>query len=150
MFLRKNMVMQKKLLWVAMALSIIAMLDTVYLTYLHFSDAKPVCDLGGQFSCEVVNKSSYAEILGIPVSLLGFAISLIASYLILSKMKNKRIFGFKPLRLAIFLLTGSLVFAGYLLFVQAFLLLAYCLFCLLFDLLLASMLAIIVFYEVKP
>ena len=141
--------MQKKLLMIVMALSIIAVLDTVYLTYLHFSDTKAVCDISEKFSCEIVNKSSYSELGGIPISLLGLIVSLSIFLLTFCGLRKKKAFGFHPLRLAITLLIGSLFFAGYLYFVQAFLLLVYCLFCLLFDFLLVLMLGLIVFNEVK-
>jgi len=43
-----------------------------YLTNLHFSGVEgSFCDLGHGFSCDVVNKSIYSEVLGIPVSILG-------------------------------------------------------------------------------
>jgi uncharacterized membrane protein len=39
-----------------------------YLTYVHYAHLSPVCTTGG---CEKVQKSSYAELAGIPVALLG-------------------------------------------------------------------------------
>lgn len=39
-----------------------------YLTYVHYEDIAPVCTTGG---CEKVQASSYAELAGIPVALLG-------------------------------------------------------------------------------
>jgi uncharacterized membrane protein len=41
-----------------------------YLTYVHYEGIAPVCTSGG---CERVQASSYAEIGGIPVALLGLA-----------------------------------------------------------------------------
>jgi uncharacterized membrane protein len=40
-----------------------------YLTYVHYAGISPVCTTGG--SCEKVQTSSYALLLGIPVALLG-------------------------------------------------------------------------------
>ena len=40
-----------------------------YLTWAHYSNATVVCVRGG--GCETVQQSSYAEIAGVPVALLG-------------------------------------------------------------------------------
>ena len=40
-----------------------------YLTWVHFDKAALVCVAGG--GCETVQQSSYAEISGVPVALLG-------------------------------------------------------------------------------
>ena len=44
-----------------------------YLVSLHFSVAAggAFCDLGEVFACDIVNKSIYAKVLGIPISILG-------------------------------------------------------------------------------
>ena len=39
-----------------------------YLTYVHYADIAPVCSGGG---CEKVQSSSYAELAGVPVALIG-------------------------------------------------------------------------------
>jgi uncharacterized membrane protein len=39
-----------------------------YLTYVHYAHTAPVCTTGG---CETVQRSKYAEVVGIPVALLG-------------------------------------------------------------------------------
>jgi uncharacterized membrane protein len=41
-----------------------------YLTYVHYAHISPVCTTGG---CEKVQSSSYAELAGVPVALLGLA-----------------------------------------------------------------------------
>jgi uncharacterized membrane protein len=40
-----------------------------YLTYVHYADVEPLCAGGG--SCERVQSTSYAELAGVPVALLG-------------------------------------------------------------------------------
>jgi len=43
-----------------------------YLTNLHFSpDEGAFCNLGEGLSCDIVNKSQYSEVIGIPMSILG-------------------------------------------------------------------------------
>lgn len=39
-----------------------------YLTYVHYEEISPVCTTGG---CEKVQASSYSELAGVPVALLG-------------------------------------------------------------------------------
>jgi uncharacterized membrane protein len=41
-----------------------------YLTYVHYADTQAVCVAGGE-SCERVQTSEYAKLLGVPVALLG-------------------------------------------------------------------------------
>ncbi|MAG12934.1 hypothetical protein CL630_03955 [bacterium] len=56
------------------ALSIAGIIIMAYLTYLHYVPTPPdgsVCDIGEGLSCDVVNKSAYSEIFGIPMSVLG-------------------------------------------------------------------------------
>jgi uncharacterized membrane protein len=41
-----------------------------YLTYVHYAELEPIC-VGGGGGCERVQSSSYAELAGVPVALLG-------------------------------------------------------------------------------
>ena len=41
-----------------------------YLTWVHYAELEPIC-VGGGGGCERVQNSSYAELAGIPVALLG-------------------------------------------------------------------------------
>ncbi|PJE50934.1 MAG: hypothetical protein COV29_01500 [Candidatus Yanofskybacteria bacterium CG10_big_fil_rev_8_21_14_0_10_36_16] len=53
-------------------LSILGILIMGYLVSLHFSEEEgSFCDLGKGLSCDIVNKSEYSEVAGIPVSMLG-------------------------------------------------------------------------------
>ncbi len=42
-----------------------------YLTYIHFSGITSFCDIAAGLSCDTVTSSIYAELFGIPVSILG-------------------------------------------------------------------------------
>ena len=54
-------------------LSFLGMLVTAYLIYQHYKEsADSFCNINNYISCDIVNKSIYAEIFGIPVSILGF------------------------------------------------------------------------------
>ena len=54
------------------ALAVAGLAIAAYLTYVHYADAEAVCVAGGG-SCEKVQTSEYADLLGIPVALLGLA-----------------------------------------------------------------------------
>jgi uncharacterized membrane protein len=43
-----------------------------YLTYVHYAELEPIC-AGGSGGCEKVQSSSYAELAGVPVAVLGVA-----------------------------------------------------------------------------
>jgi uncharacterized membrane protein len=50
------------------ALSVVGLGIAAYLTYVHYANVAPVCTSGG---CETVQRSSYAELAGVPVAVLG-------------------------------------------------------------------------------
>src|SRR5918998_619819 len=53
-----------------LALAVVGVLISAYLTWTHFAGLTPVCTGSGE-GCETVQSSRYASILGIPVALLG-------------------------------------------------------------------------------
>ena len=55
-------------------LALVGVVIMVYLTYLHYAPTPPegsVCNIGEGLSCDVVNKSAYSEVFGIPMSVFG-------------------------------------------------------------------------------
>jgi uncharacterized membrane protein len=57
------------------AVAVLALLGLAvagYLTYVHYAELEPIC-AGGGGGCERVQNSSYAELAGVPVALLGLA-----------------------------------------------------------------------------
>jgi uncharacterized membrane protein len=98
-----------------------------YLTATKLSGAAPVCATGG---CETVQSSRYSELAGVPVALLG-----LLGYLLLVGTAAVRDDLAAALGAAIAL--GAAVYAGYLLYVQASVIDAYCQWCLTSDVLLA-------------
>jgi uncharacterized membrane protein len=56
--------------FVLLALAVLGVLISAYLTWTHFAGLTPVCTGSGE-GCETVQSSRYASILGIPVALLG-------------------------------------------------------------------------------
>lgn len=55
---------------VALALCALGMVVAGYLTYVHYAGIDPVC-ASGSGGCHTVQSSEYAELFGVPVSLIG-------------------------------------------------------------------------------
>ena len=93
----------------------------------HHYGASPssFCDFGANFNCDMVNRSIYSAVFGIPVALigiLGYGVLLILATFFRAK-------GEAPVLLLIASLTG-LGFALYLTYVEAFVLAVWCILCL--------------------
>ena len=61
----------KKIVMILLALCGLGIM--IYLTVLHYTQAKSFCDLSETVSCDVVTTSIYSEIFGIPISIGGLA-----------------------------------------------------------------------------
>jgi uncharacterized membrane protein len=104
------------------AIAIVALVGggiAVYLTTVHYEHVAPICTSGG---CEKVQRSSYAELAGIPVAVLG-----LAGYVLLLASVAVRGTG-AALAGAFLALTGT-VFSGYLLWAQLERIHAICIWC---------------------
>lgn len=53
------------------ALALLGLAISIYLTYVHYAGIEPVCS--SISNCERVQSSEYADLLGIPVAVLGIA-----------------------------------------------------------------------------
>lgn len=109
----------------AAIVAVVGIADSVYLTVHHFT-AEPVpCSIVE--GCEQVLTSSYAEIAGIPLAGFGAAAYFIAfSLALLTAFGDSRMW--KPFGVHVTLMA---LFSGWLLYVQAALIGAFCQFCLL-------------------
>ena len=104
------------------AIAIVALVGlgiAVYLTTVHYEHVAPICTSGG---CEKVQRSSYAELAGIPVAVLG-----LIGYVLLLATVGLRGTG-AALAGAFVALTGT-VFSGYLLWAQLERIHAICIWC---------------------
>jgi uncharacterized membrane protein len=106
-----------------------------YLTWTHYSGAEVACVRGG--GCETVQKSSYAEIAGVPVAVLGLGFYA-AMLLLLGWDSADARFA------AVALGVVGVLFSGYLLVLQAFVIDAFCVWCLANDVVIAPALALVV------
>ncbi|MEY4745244.1 MAG: hypothetical protein RL272_1189 [Candidatus Parcubacteria bacterium] len=95
-----------------------------YLVYLHFKTSPgTLCNFGAGFSCEIVNKSVYSELFGIPLSIMGLAYFIGVGYLAITKHLPH------TYRTILALTAFSLVFSLHLTYVEFFVLGSVCLFC---------------------
>jgi uncharacterized membrane protein len=94
--------------------------------YHHYAASKTTyCEVGESFSCDIVNRSIYSTVLGVPVAAIGIAGY--ASLLILSILYREK------LDTPMWLFTGSLAglgFALYLTYIEGFVLTTWCILCL--------------------
>jgi uncharacterized membrane protein len=110
-----------------------------YLTYVHYRPGALICTGGG--GCEAVQDSSYAEIAGIPVALLGLVAYLAVLVLVARDSELAR-------TLAATIALSGVGFALYLVFVQAFVIDAWCVWCLVNDLVVVPLLALLTVWRV--
>jgi uncharacterized membrane protein len=94
--------------------------------YHHFgTSATSYCDIGENFNCDIVNRSTYSTVAGIPVALIGVA-GYLAMLALATVFRNR---DEAHAMLAIGSLAG-LGFALYLTYIEGFVLAAWCVLCL--------------------
>ncbi|HEY7732557.1 MAG TPA: vitamin K epoxide reductase family protein [Gaiellaceae bacterium] len=119
-----------------LALAVVALVGTglaTYLTYVHFDEGALICTTGG---CEQVQQSEYAELAGIPVALLGLIAYVVVLALVAWDTPLAR-------TLTAALALGALAFSCYLVALQLFVIEATCVWCMVNDLLVVPLLAVL-------
>jgi uncharacterized membrane protein len=109
----------------ALVIALIGFADAAYLTLEHFRGVIPPCTIAG---CDVVLTSAYSTVLGVPVSLAGvvFYLAMLVGLFMYVESRNLKVLKW-TLMLSVIGLLSTLWF----LFVQAFILNAFCQYCLL-------------------
>lgn len=131
----------KKTLNFIMGIAVLAMIISLFMVKLHYSEEDSgFCFTGG--GCEVVDESDYSEIFGLPLSLYGFFTFLVIFILGWFIKKEKRfkikgrVFGKKGLSLLLLIISiWSFLFALYLVGLELFVIHAFCSYCLILDVL---------------
>ncbi len=109
----------------AAVVALIGVADAVYLTVKHYTGEKVPCSIVE--GCEQVLTSSYAEIGGVPLAIFGAAAYFAAfSLAILAAFGNRLMWSLFGVQV-----TLMLIFTAWLVYLQAFVIEAYCQFCLL-------------------
>lgn len=119
----KNAVAKLPLLAAVVALAGLA--DAIYLTIHHYTAVPVPC--GKDFDCGAVLTSSYAEIGGVPLAIFGAAAYFAAFCLaILAAFGNRSMWTLFGIQVSL-----MLIFTAWLVYLQAFVIEAFCQFCLL-------------------
>ena len=110
-----------------------------YLTYVHYQPDALICTSSG--GCETVQESSYADLAGIPVALLGLLAWVAVLVLVAwdSELARTLVAG---------IALGAAGFAVYLIVLQAFVIDAWCVWCLANDVVLVPLLLILAVWRV--
>ncbi len=115
--------MKKYYFWILLFFIILGFSDSVFLTWEHYTLSSIGCPISPWINCLAVTTSKYSEIFGIPLALLG-SIYYLFMFLFLSR-KQKMFNHFM-------LITSSfgVLFSLYLIYIQAFAIGLFCLYCL--------------------
>lgn len=118
-------------------LSIIGVFVALYLVNLHYkTGGSSFCNINEKLNCDVVNKSTYSEFLGIPVAIIGFlgyvafivlGFTILAGYdwsIFHHKLRAKHL---NMLMLALGII--GFMFSLYLAYIEEFVLHAWCIMC---------------------
>ncbi len=117
--------MKNILFIITFILSFLGYMDSSYLTILHYKNAFPPCSV--THGCETVLTSKYAMLGPIPVALLGvlyFVVLLVMIGLLFERKRKIILQGITILVISAFIISVGLVF------IQAFVLHAFCQYCL--------------------
>ena len=153
---------KKKKLKILYITSLLAMVVSIFLIYQHYNpEESKFCNFGESFSCDIVNKGEYSTIDGeinlimsmlfggyyfiylpIPNSIISFFIFLFITGGIIKLYKNKTYFGMKGekiFKIIKILLVLSLIYALFLVYIEAAIIKSWCIFCLALDTLILIM-----------
>ena len=118
--------MSSRILSVIAVLALAGMAVSSVSLYHHYGSSKTnYCDFGENFNCDIVNRSTYSTVLGIPdalIGILGYGALLALATLYRRKAET-------PVMLLIASVAG-LGFALYLTYIEAFILATWCILCL--------------------
>ena len=115
-------------LWVVHVAAIVGIVASGESILAHYSIVSSTfCTINTTFNCDVVNKSEYSELFGIPVSVFGLLayIALLGLSIFLRRGKQETAF-----TLLLLLAVGGFTFSLYLTSIEAFVLYTWCLVCL--------------------
>lgn len=108
-------------------LNLIAIPVTGYLTYMHFDEeASDFCNFGASFDCDIVNKSPWSELFGIPVAILGLITYMILLFFAIRGLCKDQS---KLIPYLTLFVAGGVAFSLYLTYIEAFVLETFCIFC---------------------
>jgi uncharacterized membrane protein len=119
--------MDQRVQWVIRVLCVLGIGVAGYLTWTHLADTEPYC--GATHSCTDVQNSSYSEVLGIPVSLIGVVGYVVLLMLSLFQNRVNPDIGFYLPVLSFGAALIGVLYSVYLTYLEAFVILAWCYWC---------------------
>ena len=126
--------------WRLLLVSSVGIGVAAYLTYVHYQPAALICTAGG--GCETVQDSKYAVLAGIPLAVLGLSAWIAALALTIWNSDLAR-------TLTAALALGALAFVGYLVILQLFVIDAICVWCMVNDVVLVPLLAVLALLRLR-
>ena len=120
-----TVIVARYFLSIALCAGVGAIASGLALRHHYHRDASSFCNINATFDCDVVNRSSYSEVAGIPVALVGLLAYLFMLGLALFQRKKAE----TPTLLLLFGMAG-LVFSLYLTYVEGVVLRTWCILCL--------------------
>jgi len=111
---------------VSIALAVIGVIDTIYLSYVKIAHQEVFC--GRSRACDTVNTSQYSMIGGIPIAYLGLAANLLILVLLIMETRGSIWKQFSPLFVFGMTLAGTL-YSFYLTYIEIAVLHAICPYC---------------------
>lgn len=120
------MTLRRRLMVVIAVIALAGVAVSCFSLYHHFSKSKTsFCDIGESFNCDMVNRSAYSTILGVPVALVG-----ILGYLLILGLATVYREKAETPAVLVIVSAGGLGFALYLTYIEAHVLGVWCILCL--------------------
>ncbi len=117
---------KRRIYWAVAVLALAGLAVSSLSLYHHYGkDKTTYCDFGENFNCDIVNRSSYSTVMGIPVALIG-----IAGYLFLLALATFYREKAETPGMLLLAATAGLGFAFYLTYIEAYVLATWCILCL--------------------
>lgn len=117
---------------ILLALVVVGLGVSGYLSYIKLSNAEVICTDAGSFNCGVVENSDYATLGGVYLGYLGFAAYIIIGGLLLLENRIAFLREYAPMLVLVMVFFGW-IFSMWLVYVQGFILEAWCMWCLMHE-----------------
>ena len=124
--MQTSMTLHRRLMVVVAVLALAGVAVSSFSLYHHFSRSKTsFCDIGESFNCDLVNRSVYSTVLGVPAALIG-----ILGYLLILGLATVYREKAETPAILVIVSAAGLGFALYLTYIEAYVLRAWCILCL--------------------
>jgi uncharacterized membrane protein len=122
--------MKKTLPYIYILVAVLGFIDATYLTYTRLAGITPPCSISILSGCATVAKSSYSVVLGIPLSVFGMIFYAFgATVAVLLVLKKLTVWN-NNLRISLLALSVlGAISSAYFTYLQAFVIKAFCIYC---------------------